>query len=262
MTENSRDTLKEQIYRDWISGFDQEFKVEQEIKSGYLEPLREYTMMGKINSINDFWNFYLKVKRESGFIKLPPLTPFQLVKARTFFSSYYGDASIHWFFTQAIEAIEHELYIPATSVLLNGIEASLRVTIHQLKNHPDFSDLSPYQVLSNCLISKAKEFGLPVKLLAFQDESDFEDKLISEKPNRIDVDIVKIRNNICHGNIFEYVEKVPETGEPILSPECLKNVTLDLVNMSRSWTYSLGLFRIEKGLHNLLSDRESDHELL
>ena len=61
-------------------------------------------------------------------------------------------AEFHWFFHQGLQAIRSNLYVPGVSSLLNGIEASLRVTIAQITVGPEISALSPYRVLSNSLI--------------------------------------------------------------------------------------------------------------
>ena len=111
---------------------------------------------------------------------------------RNFFFERLCAAEFHWFFIQGIDALMNGLYVPAVSSLLNGIEASLRVTIDQINNpNNELLDLSPYKVLSNNLIRDAREIGLPTSSLAFSTESDFDVKLDSQKPNRIDVEIVK-----------------------------------------------------------------------
>lgn len=131
----------------------------------------------------------------------------QFHDVRNLFFESLCAAEQHWFFVQGHDAFVHELYVPALSSLLNGIEASLRVTLHLLnkETHEDIRDLSPYRVLSNNLILQAQEAGMPVEYLAFNDEEDFFEKLKSEKPNRVDVEIVKLRNNICHGNVMHFV---------------------------------------------------------
>ena len=208
--------------------------------------------MGDIRSREDFWNFYSKFNRNitlSNPNNPDKLTIFQCMKATQYFTFYCGNPLIHWFFVQAVDALEHELYIPACSSMLNGIEASLRITMHQLEKSEDIFNLSPYQVLSNPLISTAKDCGLPVHTLALSHENDFESKLNSKKPNRIDVEIVRIRNNICHGNIAEYLSGEPGGGFLILTPECLREVAFELIDTSRLWAYSLGMFRIDNLLH-------------
>src|ERR1700730_7288933 len=103
----------------------------------------------------------------------------------------------HWFFSQGHDAYVHELYLPALSSLLNGIEASLRVTLHLLNKdikQLDIRDLPRYPVLSNELILKAQEAGMPVQYLAFSEEKDFLENLKSKKHVRI----VGLRHDICH----------------------------------------------------------------
>jgi hypothetical protein len=85
-------------------------------------------------------------------------------------------------FRSGHDAYVNELYVPALSSFLNGIEASLRVTLHLINKEADqdIRDLSPYRVLSNNLISQAEAAGMPVKYLAFNDEEDFFENLRSE----------------------------------------------------------------------------------
>src|SRR5258707_1225114 len=114
-------------------------------------------------------------------------------------------AAIHWFFVQGLQAIRSNLYVPGVCSLLNGIEASLRVTIAQVATGSGIEELSPYRVLSNTLIKNGQELGMPVETLAFPGEMDFLAKLATEKPNRVDVEVVRQRNNLCHSNVFEYI---------------------------------------------------------
>lgn len=87
----------------------------------------------------------------------------------------------------------------------------------------DIRDLSPYRVLSNKLILQAQEAGMPVGYLAFNDENDFLAHLTSEKPNKVDVGIVRLRNNICHGNVMEFVNVDLGSENSYFSPELLKS---------------------------------------
>lgn len=75
---------------------------------------------------------------------------------------------------------------------------------------------------------------MPVHLLAFPDESDFSSKLLSAKPNRVDVEIVRQRNNICHGNIFEFINR--DLGRPnaFFTPECLQELGEVLLELSHA----------------------------
>nr|WP_290226833.1 hypothetical protein [Trichocoleus desertorum] len=245
------DAFKKQLEENWLVDFKKSSKVEDLIcEDPNFQDFHQ--QMGEINTPEDYWNFYLRIKRDKTLAGSNSLTVFQRAKATQFFIFYCGDPVIHWFFVQAIDALEHNLYIPACSAILNGIEASLRITIHQVEKSNDISKLSPYQVLSNPLILKAKDLGLPVHALALPNETDFKSKLATNKPNRIDVEIVRIRNNICHGNLVEYIDTSSGKEYTVLTPECLQDLAFDLVDVSRLWAYSLGMFRIEKILHNQL----------
>jgi hypothetical protein len=242
------ETFKKDIQENWLSGFKEESKFEDSICLD--DDLKDFhQVMGEIRSPDDFWHFYLDLKRNDNSIIPAKLTVFQRCKANQFFIEYLGDPVIHWFFIQAIDALEHSLYIPACSSILNGIEASLRVTIHQLEKSKGIDTLSQYQVLSNSLILKAADFGIPVESLKLPYEMEFEGNLNSKKPDRTDVEVVRIRNNICHGNIIEYIETIPDEEYAILTPECLRKLAYDLIEMSTKWTYSIGIFRIEKLLN-------------
>lgn len=160
-------------------------------------------------------------------------------------------AEFHWFFVQGLDAIRNEFYVPGVSSLLNGIEASLRVTIAQISSAPEgkpLDELSPYRVLSNNLILNAQEVGIPVKALAFPREADFLEKLKTVKPNRIDVEIVRQRNNICHGDIFEFINRDLGPENSFFTPECVRPLAFTLIEVSHVWAEELGKFRRSKGL--------------
>lgn len=171
-------------------------------------------------------------------------------KTRNVFFESLCAAEQHWFFVQGHDAYVQELYVPALSSFLNGIEATLRVTLHQIDRDRagDLSDLSPYRVLSNKLILQAKDCGLEVKYLAFDDEVDFFEKLSSVKPNRKDVEIVRLRNNICHGNIIDFINRDLGPDNSFFTPELLKNVTERVLKISLEWCVELGKFRRAHGL--------------
>src|SRR5690606_2790731 len=125
-----------------------------------------------------------------------------------------------------VQCVDYELYLPATSSLLNGIEATLRIYVHRYtdKEIDWASEPSAYRVLSNSLIVQAQDIGLAVERLAFPGESDFDQKLKSAKPNRQDVRLVTLRNNICHGNVWEFFDDYTGDGDMIFVPELLKPV--------------------------------------
>jgi hypothetical protein len=158
-------------------------------------------------------------------------------------------AEFHWFFVQGLDAIANEFYVPGVSSILNGIEASLRVTIAQVSTtQKSIEELSPYRVLSNKLIDDARDLGMPVEALAFPGETDFFVKLASAKPNRIDVEVVRQRNNICHGDIFEFINRELGPENSFFTPECLRPLAFKLLDVSLAWASELGKFRRSKKL--------------
>ena len=93
---------------------------------------------------------------------------------------WLGAAELHWFFIQAEEALDLGLYLPATMGLVNGIEASVRFTLHKLAAQSLDDGLGA--TLSNSLIRRARDAGLPVHALAFPGESDFDAMLAHREP--------------------------------------------------------------------------------
>lgn len=163
---------------------------------------------------------------------------------RNFFFERLSAAEFHWFFVQGVDCMFNEFYVPAVSSLLNGIEASLRITISQIQNpQNEFVELTPYKVLSNNLISDAKNLGLPVEALAFPNENDFLTKLQTQKPNVISVEVVRHRNNICHGNILEFVNTDLGRENSFFTPISLRILCFELLNVCGLWAEKLGEFR-------------------
>lgn len=172
-------------------------------------------------------------------------------KERNHFFESLCAAEFHWFFVQGVDAIRNEHYVPGASSLLNGIEASLRVTITQVtgaESEKPIDGLSPYRVLSNNLIVNASDVGMPVNTLAFPGESDFLEKLLTSKSDRVDVEIVRQRNNICHGNIFEFINRDLGPENSFFTPECLRPLAFTLLDVSHAWASELGKFRRSRGL--------------
>lgn len=165
---------------------------------------------------------------------------------RNFFFERLSAAEFHWFFVQGVDCMFNEFYVPAVSSLLNGIEASLRITISQIRNpQNEFVELTPYSVLSNKLISDAKELGIPIEALSFPNEDNFMDKLKTQKPNLISVELVRHRNNICHGNILEFINTDLGRENSFFTPVSLRKLCFDLLNISGRWAEMLGEFRKE-----------------
>ena len=147
---------------------------------------------------------------------------------------WLGAAELHWFFIQGEQALKHELYLPGTIGLINGIEASIRFTLHKLEGKKLDDDLGA--TLSNPLIRRARHRGLPVQALAFPGEHDFDAKLATRDSY---VEVVRVRHNLAHGNIVEYINREPG----FFTPECLRDTSFHLLGLSRQWAQQLGEFR-------------------
>lgn len=157
--------------------------------------------------------------------------------------SYWLEHSLgsesHWLFIQAYDALRHELYLPACTGFLTGVEASLRNTLAQVHNPTNVENLEGISTLSNALLNVARTNGINIDCLAFPGEQDFEAKLATRQNH---VELVMIRHTLCHGNIFEYISK--QEGLPTLfTPECCRDIAETLHAISREWIASLGAFR-------------------
>jgi len=162
---------------------------------------------------------------------------------RIFFLKHNLGAEVHWFFSQGSEALKHGLIIPACSSFIIGIESSLRVTMAQIEKPVPVEELDPTRILSNRLLVAARDAGLPVEKLAFPGEPDFIDKLESVKPNQRNVEIVRVRHNLCHGNILEYINKDLGENNHFFTPECCLKLSIQLLQVSKAWVEELGKFR-------------------
>lgn len=162
---------------------------------------------------------------------------------RHYFVDWLKAAEMHWFFVQGVDALAAGLYLPGVLSLLNGVEATLRITLHQLRDFHFEEELDCHQVLSNALIRKGAEAGLPADKLAFPGETDFVAKLNSAGPSRRNVEIVRQRHNLCHGNVLEYVNRELGEQNQFFTPECLRDLSAILVVISQNWVRALGEFR-------------------
>lgn len=162
---------------------------------------------------------------------------------RVFFAVQGLGAEVHWFFTQAVQALKSELYLPACTSFLNGIEASLRITMSQVEKPVRVEELDPVKTLSNRLLKSAHDAGLPVGALAFPKEDDFLAKLESMRPNQVNAEVVRVRHNLCHGNILEFVNIELGEDNTFFTPECCRELAHTLHIVSKKWAEQLGMFR-------------------
>jgi len=166
---------------------------------------------------------------------------------KVFFTKQNLGAEVHWFFTQGYQALKQHLYLPACLSFLNGIEASVRVTLKQIEEPVLIRELNPREVLSNKLLKSAYAAGLPIEELAFPKEQDFLKNIQSSRKSS-NVEIVRIRHNLCHGNILEYINTELGEDTAFFTPECCAHLGLELHSISLLWAAKLSEFR--KNLFN------------
>ncbi|MUK70158.1 hypothetical protein [Aliivibrio fischeri] len=164
----------------------------------------------------------------------------------TFFFQHNLGADVQCFFAQGLSALKAELYLAACSSFIIGIEASLRITQAQIETPVVINELDPIKTLSNRLLNDAGNNELPINLLAFPEEDDFFEKLNSIGQNRRNVEIVRIRHDLCHGNILEHRNSELGDGNIIFTPECVRDLSMNLYQISRKWAEGLGEFRVNR----------------
>ena len=157
---------------------------------------------------------------------------------RSYWLQHSLGAESHWLFIQAYDALKLELYLPACTGFLTGIEASLRNTMAQVKKPAQVYNVDDISLLSNSLLRQARANGISIDGLAFPAEYDFEANL----PTRQNVELVRVRHTLCHGNILEYVS-AQEDMPSFFTPECCRDLAITLDAISRNWVASLGVFR-------------------
>ncbi|NYS61639.1 hypothetical protein [Vreelandella salicampi] len=155
-----------------------------------------------------------------------------------------GGAEMHYFFVEGKEAYRHGLYIASATCLLIGIEASVRALhAYHFRGINDLN-LNPGQTLSNPLLHKARCVGLKIEILAMEGEEEFERKMALGQKRREHVEIVRLRNNLCHGNVKEFFTHIEGQGT-FFTPEALKKACEQLLNVSKPWAEEIGRFNDE-----------------
>ncbi|MBX8799739.1 hypothetical protein HBA92_03130 [Ochrobactrum sp. MR28] len=163
---------------------------------------------------------------------------------RNFFLEALQAAEFHWFFVEGLIALEEELHLPGLLSIINGIEASMRWTHrHMTREANESHEPEKRSLMNNRLLNECAELGMPVEVLAFNGEADFLDKI---KGKTLNAELVRVRNNICHGNIFEYVADREHSS--IMLPGNLTVVSEQILWISYQWAYALGEFRRKIGI--------------
>ncbi|EXS35238.1 hypothetical protein [Acinetobacter sp. 826659] len=152
------------------------------------------------------------------------------------FEENYNGAEFHWYFLEGLNAFFNEHYLPALLSLICGIEASLRSTLHLISNS-EVDRLYIPENMNKQMIITAKQKGLPISALAFRDEYDFHEKL----SNNDKLNLLKLRNDLMHGNISEFTKSVND--ERIFYPIHLLNSLIEIILISKKWLKDLNEFK-------------------
>ena len=96
--------------------------------------------------------------------------------------------------------------------------------------------LENHVLLSNRLLRKAQDLGLPVDLFAIPNEDDFAQVL----ETRTHVKLVQLRHDLNHGNLLSFIQEIAEFQ--ILTPECLTAEAAILLGISYKWATALAKF--------------------
>lgn len=155
-----------------------------------------------------------------------------------FISSIQG-AEIHWYFIEGAEAFHQGLYLASLLSLVNGIESSLRALLMYKSDGVEQDDLIGKN-LCNGLIRDAQQAGMKVEILALSTETHFSEKL---KNRKTPVEIVRLRNNLCHGNVFEFFQSPPDAPYKVFTPESVKPLAEEILKVSENWAGEIGRFK-------------------
>lgn len=151
-----------------------------------------------------------------------------------------GGAETHWYFIEGDHSFREGLYIASCLCFINGIESSIRTLLMYINEKYETLD-SKTPNLNNDLIRKTMEAGMDVSILAFPNELDFLEKIKAGKPK---VELVRTRHNICHGNVFEYIQS-SDGAEKTFSPESMKATAAILKNICEPWSKEIFRFKNE-----------------
>lgn len=146
-------------------------------------------------------------------------------------------AEYHWHFLQGFDAFSNGLILPALLSCICGIEACLRSTLYLMNTNPG-DRLYVKQLMNMDLIYDAYIKGVPVANLAFSNEIDFLQKIQNKKK----IYLINIRNDLMHGNIHSYCERVKE--EKVFTPEHLLEDMIEILVNSRIWLNEISDFKI------------------
>lgn len=142
----------------------------------------------------------------------------------------YGE--VKPFFDDGFTSFENGTYLAACLCFITGVEMTLRLPF-LFENGLDISHAyksNQVPLLNHGLLRRAKAAGMPVEMLAYPDETNFLSKIGSQKVEDR-VRIVRLRNNICHGNLDIFVKG--KAGNPDVKIVDNEDIKQEAIHMDR-----------------------------
>lgn len=154
----------------------------------------------------------------------------------------YGE--VEPFFRDGYACMAYGQYLAACLCFITAIEMSLRVPLlHSLKL--DIRDAWKSKeigvpLLSNKLLREAKAIGLPVEILRFHRDPENSEFLLNlQSDDRLkQAHIVRLRNNICHGNLNIFRKE--EDGESKIYRSDIEKEAKELEDIAITWAEGYG----------------------
>ena len=154
----------------------------------------------------------------------------------------YGEVAP--FFTDGYACVANGQNLAACLSFITGIEMSLRLPLLHAKGFDIRKAWDPagtgVPLLSNDLLIKASDIGLPIKFLRYgrdPEESIFLTNLHSEQHGKR-ANIVRLRNNICHGNLNIFVEE--KDGIALVRNSEIEKEAKELEAVVTGWSKGFG----------------------
>ena len=154
----------------------------------------------------------------------------------------YGEVAP--FFTDGYACVANGQNLAACLSFIAGIEMSLRLPLLHAKGFDIRKawdpDATGVPLLSNDLLIKASDIGLPIKFLRYgrdPEESIFFNNLHSKQLGKR-ANIVRLRNNICHGNLNIFVEE--KDGIALVHNSEIEKEAKELEAVVTGWSKGFG----------------------
>lgn len=151
-------------------------------------------------------------------------------------------AECHHHLIESYDCFNAGLYIASSLCSITFIEITARylkaiIETHKTEKHVD---IDKNTILNRKLLLELKKEGVNVETLAVEEKETFRERLNNNTNN---IEISKIRNNICHGNYSNYFEDT-EAGK-VFTPYLVKEDSSTLLYISEKWLSEFSRYKKE-----------------